>query len=171
MATDRQYFKEFLKGLFGSHQDASDPNGEIDKVNQIILNVHLDDEDTAGTAVEEFVVFYVPTGFKYKVVSVDLSPTNAVTANDTNFASVFLQKRTDGGSATTIATETTETSGSGGSGNITAFDQVSVPLTASATELAAGTALTAKVTKTAAGAAIAGANGGPALMTVVLEAI
>jgi hypothetical protein len=64
--------------------------------------------------------------------SVLISPSAALTASDTNYATITVSKRTAGGSPVTIATATTKTSGGGGTGSWAAWTNVTIPAVAGA---------------------------------------
>lgn len=108
----------------------------------------LQADGAAGTATAEkpigVAVGALPVG---SVVT--LVPAAALTANDTNFADVLVQKRTAGGAATTVADFQTKITG--GTGNWTAWSPVTVATTVA---VAAGDALTWSITKTAGGVVV-----------------
>lgn len=155
MATDRAILKQVQTAQLESTA-ASDGEGEIKKTHYRTYSVLIDDAATAGTAVTETVIARVPVASR--VVSMYMSSPIAVTAHDTNYATVTVAKRTDGAAGTTVGSETTQTSGSGGTGNMTAFAPYAIPLVAAAVDLAAGASLTVAVAKAAAGVALTAAT-------------
>lgn len=76
------------------------------------------------------------------------SPQGALTADDTNYATITISKRTAGGAATTVATAVTNVAGTG---SWTAFSPVAVTLTAA---VAADDVLTITVAKAGTGVQI-----------------
>lgn len=112
-----------------SEKDSADQNG------MTVLSEHVfADFDSAAT-----------------VTSVEFLPDAALTANDTNFATLTVYRRdTSGGTQTTIVAATTETTGTG---SWTAFDSVDLG-TLSVTALAANEVITWEITKTGAGVVV-----------------
>ena len=91
----------------------------------------------------------------YRVVGVRVSSPSLVSANDTNYATFLVSSRTAAGaSKTTVASQGTLTSGSGGTGDLVAFGNVNIALTAGNSVIPAGGSLTVEITKTGAGVAI-----------------
>lgn len=110
------------------------------------------DDGAAATATSETVFFENTSGRDRTIVAAKYIPSAALTANDTNYATLLLDKRlsSDYGTAVNVATETTETTGSGGSGNWTAFTPVTLGALAQ-TVLENGALLTVEITKTGTG--------------------
>lgn len=77
-----------------------------------------------------------------------LSPQAALTADNTNYATITISKRTAGASKTTVATLTTQISGGG---SWVAFTPIEIPLTAA---VAAGDTLQIEIAKAASGVAV-----------------
>jgi hypothetical protein len=75
----------------------------------------------------------------------------ALTANNSNYETLTVAKRTNGGGATTIASVTTQITGSG---NWTAFTNVPIPLAAAVEFVKPGDSITFTVTETGSGVAI-----------------
>lgn len=76
-----------------------------------------------------------------------------LTANDTNYVTITVYKRTAGGAGVAIAQATTKTSASGGTGNWVAFTPVTIQAIAGAF-VSAGDAVTATIVHTAGGVAV-----------------
>jgi hypothetical protein len=73
----------------------------------------------------------VPLDAKFLVTGAYIMPGGALTAHDTNYATVVLDVDDGaGGSATTLASNTTKTAGGGGTGNWTAGTAIEMTLTA-----------------------------------------
>lgn len=83
------------------------------------------------------------------IAAMRLVPNGALTANDTDYASIIVRKRTAAGAATVLATITTKTAGAGGTGNWSAFASISI--TPDVTTMAADESLTVEMTKSGAG--------------------
>jgi hypothetical protein len=113
-------------------------------------------KDTADplttSATAEQVIFTAPQDVT--ITDVFIQPAAALTANDTNYATMTVSRRNaTGGGQVTVALETTQTAGTGGTGNWTAFSAVSLG-TLSNTALAAGQKLTITVAKNLTGVAL-----------------
>jgi len=80
-------------------------------------------------------------------------PSAALIANDTNYATIVVQKSTNGGTPVTIAGLTTKTSGSGGSGDWVQYGQLQIPLQSGAT-LVSGDVLMLSVGQVGAGVSV-----------------
>lgn len=107
-------------------------------------------DGAAGTATAESVI--PRPMLAARVVGVEFVPAAAVTANDTDYATITVRKRDGaGGAASVIASVTTKITG--GSGNWTAFVAVSLGTITNA-DLLAGDILTVEITKAASGVAI-----------------
>lgn len=100
----------------------------------------------------ESVVAAMPV--KGKVTSVSFSTPVSVTANNTNFATWTLSKRTGAGAAVTIATQTTAITGMGSLVLFVPYVAVAADFTAANQQCAAADVLTLSITKTAAGIAL-----------------
>lgn len=75
--------------------------------------------------------------FDGTVTAVSFIPDAAVVANDTAYRTYSLvNKGQAGAGATSMASSSTKTSGGGGTGNLTAFDAVSIALSGTAANLA-----------------------------------
>lgn len=152
--SDREFLKQAQAGQIGSMPLAGDPNVPVRNAHTKYYQFLVSDAATAGTAVTETAMKIPVQG---KVIGVSVTAPIAVTANDTNYATVTVAKRTAGGSASTIAAKNTKTSGSSGSGSLTAFAPYDFPaaaFTAANIQLAAGDALTLAIAKTGTGVAL-----------------
>lgn len=110
-------------------------------------------DGAAGTATAEHVV-YRATG-PVIVKSVEYVPDAALTANDTNFATITLSRRNaDGTNSVTVASVSTKTTGGGGSGNWSQWVSVALALTAANVAMVAGQILTIAITKPGAGVVV-----------------
>lgn len=113
----------------------------------LAFNVPRAQDAAAGTTTAEAAV--AMTVQKGKLVKAYYVPAGAVTAHDTNYATITVSRYTAaGGSKTTVASITTKITG--GSGNWTAFVPVEITL-ATDTALEAGACLTYEIAKAAAG--------------------
>lgn len=139
-----------------------------------LFTVSLDDSATAGTAIAERLVY---TALERGVVAIKseaaavaggsplLSSTVAITANNTNYATVSMFRRRAGVQAA-IASITTQITGGG---SIAAYGFVPLVVTAADNgQLEIGDSVTISVTKTGTGVAISAA-GQPALLTFGIE--
>ena len=118
------------------------------------FSIQVTDGGTAGSAVGEQIVGYAP--YACQVVLCELGPGVTAAADNTDYVTFTLAKRTAGGSATTVATGDTRAASLNG---VTAFTPVALPLssTSGAVALAAGDAITFKIVKSGAGKAIGAA--------------
>ena len=113
----------------------------------LAFNVPRAQDAAAGTTTAEAAV--AMTVQKGKLVKAYYVPAGAVTAHDTNYATITISRYTAaGGSKTTVASITTKITG--GSGNWTAFVPVEITL-ATDTALEAGACLTYEIAKAASG--------------------
>jgi hypothetical protein len=107
----------------------------------------------AGTAAGD--VFTNPLPVKLRIISGYFTPQAAVTANDTNFATITLAN-----GSTTLHTFTTQTSGSGGTGDLAATTPIALTFASGAVgtamEIAPGAAIKLNKAVTASGVAIYG---------------
>jgi hypothetical protein len=109
-------------------------------------------DPVATATTTERVVFTAPEDVTLTDVFVE--PSAAVTASDTNYATVLVSRRdASGGNRATIVSATTRTSGSGGTGSWTAFGRVSLG-SLSNTSLAEGQKVTIEVLKAGLGVAL-----------------
>jgi hypothetical protein len=105
-----------------------------------------------STATTERVVFTAPENIT--ITDVFIEPAAALTASDTNYATITISRRdATGGNSVTVASETTQTAGSGGTGSWTLFSSVSLG-TPSNTSISEGKKLTIEITKTGLGVAL-----------------
>jgi ribose 5-phosphate isomerase RpiB len=101
------------------------------------------------TVTSERAVFTAPAGIT--ITDVFVEPAAAVTASDSNYATIVVSRRdATGGNKVTLASKTTQTSASGGTGNWTAFGSVSLGSLSNAT-LVDGQKLTIEITKSGLG--------------------
>lgn len=113
----------------------------------LAFNIPRAQDAAAGTTTAEAAV--AMTVQKGKLVKAYYVPAGAVTAHDTNYATITVSRYTAaGGSKTTVASITTKITG--GSGNWTAFVPVEITL-ATDTALEAGACLTYEIAKAASG--------------------
>jgi hypothetical protein len=107
----------------------------------------------AGTAAGD--VFTNPLPVKLRIISGYFTPQAAVTANDTNYATVTLAN-----GATTLHSFDTRTSGSGGTGDLVATTPIALTFASGAVgtamEIAPGAAIKLNKAVTASGVAIYG---------------
>lgn len=104
----------------------------------------------AGTATAESLIPRL--GRQERIVGIEFVPAAALTANDTDYATITVRKRDGaGGAAVVVATLTTKITG--GSGNWTAFVPVSLG-TITAPDLLSGDLLTIEITKAGSGVAV-----------------
>jgi len=111
------------------------------------------DDGAAGTATAETPVGMVAPTAGGDVKSLYYVPNNALTANDTTYATITVNKRTNGGAPVVIGSVTTQTTAGGGSGNWTAWVPVQIPIVAGST-VAALDVLTYAITKASTGVVV-----------------
>ena len=173
MTTPRAQIKQIQVPQFGSLNDfAAGADGnfavtptEVAKLHRRVYTAHLTDANTANVAMVEFGLFRAANG-PVRVISADVTtPVGIdVTADDTDYASVVLSKRTAGGAATVVGTKSTTVAGLG----LTALTPAPVTLVAAAVDLALNDVLTVQLTKTGAGQKVS-ASTGRCLVTVTVE--
>lgn len=145
--------ESFSKEMMGAVGDSSVGTTATD-VRQVLrrrrLAVRKDTADAMASTASTLGVMYFDVAAN--VIDVRFVPDAALTANDTNYATLTAQKRDGaGGAGSTIGSQTTKITG--GSGNWTAH--VPVALTPSApVAMAAGNVLTLDIAKTAAGVVV-----------------
>jgi hypothetical protein len=101
----------------------------------------------ASTATAEYVIGRFPQGAI--IQNIKISPTGAVTAHDTTYATITVQKRDGaGGAASTVVAQTTKSTG--GSGSWVAFTTLDMGTLTGAT-VTAGTIITLTITKASSG--------------------
>jgi hypothetical protein len=103
---------------------------------------------TASTATSETLIGTVHSGLPVGHI-IKINPAAALTADNTNYATITVQKRTNGGAAVTIASANTKITG--GTGNWTAFAPISVSLTAAASP---GDTITYSISKSGTGVVV-----------------
>lgn len=111
---------------------------------------------TAGTDLLETVIGAIGPANGIAIGKATITPTlaaGALTASDTLFVTITINKRTAAGSPVVIASVTTKTTGSGGSGNWVAWTPVNIPVVAGAT-VAAGDIITIAITHASTGTAV-----------------
>ncbi len=106
-------------------------------------------DGVGSTATSERVVFTAPENIT--ITDVFIEPATALTASDTNFATITISRRdATGGNRVTVASKTTQTAGAGGTGSWALFS--TVPLgTPSNTAVSENSKLTIEITKTGLG--------------------
>lgn len=150
--SDRTMLKQAQAGMVGSSGFAADPLlGAVAQAHTKYYQFLVSDAATAGTAVTETAIAMPVAG---KVVSVAMTAPIAVTANNTNFATVAIAKRTAAGSATAIASQTTAITGSGNLAAFVPYKFLAAAFTAANQALAADDVLTLAISKTASGVAL-----------------
>lgn len=106
-------------------------------------------DSLATTVTAERVVFVAPAGIT--ITDVFVQPATALTANNTNYATITVARRNAGGGGkSTVATATTQVTGTG---NWTAFTAVSLGSLTNTT-LTDGQMITVEITKTGLGVAV-----------------
>ena len=104
-------------------------------------------DGAAGTATAETVIGQC--GAATPLTAVRFVPAAALTADNANYATILIQKRTGAGAPSTVATVTTQITGSG---NWTAFVPVNIPISAGL--VLAGDVLTFTISKTGTGVVV-----------------
>jgi hypothetical protein len=107
-------------------------------------------DGSATTVTAETLIGIAPSGLPAGHI-IKLNPTAALTADNTNFATITFYKRTTGGSQSTIASVTTQTTGSGGTGNWSSYTPISISLTAA---VSPGDMVTYAITKANSGVVV-----------------
>lgn len=111
-------------------------------------------DGAAGNATAETAIGVVGPGpVNIAIGQVNIHPSAALTADNSNFATITVAKRTAGGGAVTIATATTKTAGGGGTGNWVAWTPLVIPASAGAS-LAPGDAITVTIAKSGTGVVV-----------------
>lgn len=105
-------------------------------------------DGAAGTATAETPIGQM--GGATPLVAIRYVPGAALVADNANYATILIQKRTGAGAPSTVATVTTQIAG--GSGNWTAFVPVNIPISAGA--ILAGDVVTISITKTGTGVVV-----------------
>jgi hypothetical protein len=172
MATDRALLATQQAALFTVQNNPGPPVAPVDAVNRLNQRhhrVYITDGGTAGTAQTETAFASLESSpAQWKVISATLMVPVAITANGSNLASIFLNKRTitagAAGAAVVVASLTTNTTDPVLGTNAAAFVGYAMTLSATAANLllsATATTfdvMTANVTKTGTGVAIAAAT-------------
>lgn len=109
-------------------------------------------DGAAATTTAETIFGKVGPGSGGTIGAVYFTPAASLTANDSNYATIQVQKRTAGGAPTTVAQATTQTSGGGGTGSWTAWKPVAIAISAGA--VSALDALTFNIGKTGTGVVV-----------------
>ena len=130
-------------------------------------NFPLNDAATAGTAVTESVIAQCDAPNGWKIISAKFVTPVAVVADNTDFCTVTVSKRTAAGAATIVATATTKAASMNGPAAFVPGTLVN-SATAANLLLASGDVLTVLVSKGGAGKAITAATS-LAVMHVVYE--
>lgn len=154
-----------IRGLLSSLDSTDD-----DLVKNLLVRekveAHVTDGGTASTAQTETFMWRNDTGVDMYVVSARFCTPVAVTANDTNYATLTLAKRDSAGAnSATVGSMTTQITG--GSGNVTAFLPVALSLTAANRVVPSGSVLTIAVAKASAGVALAAATSQVRVVVIV----
>ena len=149
----------------GSDGDFAITNTEVKKLHRRTVEVLLNDANTANQACAEKVFFLADNG-PVRVISARVTSLT-ISADNTDYATWTLARRTAGGAATTIATRATTVAG----GAMTTLTPSSMTVTVANADLALNDALTIKCVKTGAGQKIAGATDELCSVVVVVEEI
>jgi hypothetical protein len=136
-----------------SSTDATDKALVRKFIGQKKVEAHVTDGGTAGTAQTETFVWENDTGADMYVTAAKVTFPVAVASNGSNYASVFVYKRTSAGASQT-AIGTADSSAT----SYTAFVPAALTLTAANVLVPAGSGITVAVTKTGTGVAIAAAT-------------
>jgi hypothetical protein len=161
---DGTRIKNAILGLF-SKLDSTDEEILNQNVHRRKVGVHVTDGGTAGTAQTATAFWTNDTGVTQRVIATKCITPVTAAANDTNFATVTLDKVDSAGSnAATIATSPTTIAG----GAQTAFVPKTLTPTVANVLVPAGWTLRIAVSKTASGVAIAAATS-QAYVEVTLE--
>lgn len=154
MSTNADKYVEIMRGMLGAH-DAGAGSSTFDakecvlRTMRTVATWHKHAQDAAAaTATGETPFYRCYTA--QRVLRCDILPTAALTANDTNYASILLKSEDGAGAgAETISTLTTKITG--GSGDWTAKVTVPFTLTAANVDLSAGDILMVQITKAGSG--------------------
>ena len=153
-------FKTTLAALFGHAANTSNPDAMDAARRAFRYDVvgTLADDGGAGNAVTE--AYFWRAKSDCHVVDVKLLSPTAETANDTNYATITLQKADGaGGASSTVASQTTKTVSGGGGGNIVVGVPWNLPIASSAAAaLTAGQVLAVASAKAASGLDMAACN-------------
>ncbi len=152
MPTDRQILKNAQSGHINSAALAVDPltqgTGAVAALNTRYYSFPMTDNGAIlGVATESAIRMPVAG----KVVSIAVSPAIAVTANNSNFATFTVSKRTGAGGAVTVGTQTTAITGMGNLAAFVPYVFATADFTAANVNVAAGDVLTCLIGKTGAG--------------------
>jgi hypothetical protein len=119
-------------------------------LNEVITWEKAAADGAAATTTAESTIIRAP--FALGVFAAYYVPAAALTADNTNFATITIAKRdVNGANSVTLATVTTQITGSG---NWTAFKPVPIPLQSTAVNLAAGEVLTVTIGKSGSGVVV-----------------
>lgn len=146
-----------LRAKANAH-DLSDPERAAKALRRHTITIMKEADDAAANAATaERTVLRVPAHMAdgIEIQSIHYTPDGAVTADDTNNATITFSKRNGaGGGATVVATATTSTAGTG---NLVAHTPEEIPLSATLANrrLAAGEVLTELISKANSGVALA----------------
>lgn len=154
-ATNTQGLEKAIAGLTDSAGFASAAPRLVRQRLVQTTKAAVDAADNTATA--EYAFFRAPGSVT--VSAVYWTDGTGITANDTNYATLLVQKYDGaGGSAATTATVTTKTTTGSGSGDVTALVPIAVPLstTKANLQLGAGQLLTFKITKSGSGVKVGG---------------
>jgi hypothetical protein len=159
-----QALKNLLQGYISSNPSSVvSQETDVGALAQTQYTARIFDAATAGTAQTETPIGVVQDAGQVKAIYVQVPV--AVTASDTDKATITIAKRTAAGaSSATIATLVTNVA----QGNLVAQAAYSLTLTAANTRLAAGEVLTVAVAKAGSGVALTAATS-EGKVTVVYE--
>lgn len=134
----------------------------VNLLQQVALQVYkaadaLDNTTTAEQMATANPFTYVYAGTTYtfsgRIMLVEYWPTGALTAGNTNYATINVSSRTSAGVADSVIA-TVNTKLVVGTGNWTAFQPVSIPITAANAVVAAGGGITYDISKASAGVTV-----------------
>lgn len=167
--TDRERLKALEASQLSSNEGDMTGTAKtiVSKAHYRYYTAQLTDAATAGTNATETVVCYLTN--KSRLIAAYIAAPAAVAADNTDYGTITVAKRTAGGSATTIASGDSRAASLNG---LTAFSPAALTNTATTANLdiAAGDAITVKLIKSGSGKAFSTATA-PASVTVVVEEI
>lgn len=164
MSTDRQLLTTILQILAMGVSLVSNPANAAHALSQRHRTVYFTDGGTAATAQTETPFAAVDPAANltnWQIKQCSLIFPIAITANNSNYATFTVNKRTSGGAAVQVAQNTTQISDGVLGANVVAFQAYNMTLSGTAANLvlaAATDVLTFAMTKTGTGVAVAAAT-------------
>lgn len=158
MPTDTEKAK--LQVLGGLQQNIATRDlalAEVQRMRRRTVTIYVQDAATAGTAVTETVMLCCPAGGTIRVVSAKVAAPVAIAADNTDYCTFTVSKRTGAGSATSVSSADTRAASLNA---LAAFvpEALTNSTTAADLDLAASDVLTFKVVKSGSGKAICAAT-------------